>query len=1197
MNSAKKYLDLICDHLKEHRAAVLVGAGFSKNATKLNPSLPSSPSWDELTDIFIDKLSSKGNEEEKNKLKQTDPLALAEQVKEMYGRPELDRILIDNIRDDDYAPSSIHTNLLRLPWTDIFTTNYDTLLERAIKEVPEKRFKLVVNQDDLIGSANETRIIKLHGSFPDTRPFIITEEDYRTYPKRFAPFVNTVQQSLLENTLCLIGFSGSDPNFKKWIGWIHDNFGIENSPNIYLLQHESLPETEALYFQRKRIIPVDLSTLTNKTDPAEIYAYAIEHLIEEVSKSSKETWEASLFLRDKSGNLFPAEQALQLIRGVRTSYPGWLTIPPKKLSNLRSAHLQTLNILRKYCRGTINDAPSSFDLELLFEYDWLRRKALLPIDQEISCYHQILERHPEDHSEYTSEIQLSLLQYYREQAHWTEWDNFYNELVVNRQRITNDQYQHLCWENALHFMAKYNFAEFKSSLENWQPSLNMPVWCLRKAGLLAEYGNYNEAKALLNTALLKLREQLGHQPNSPYLNSIESAMMTLRKALKLVFDPASASNTLVPIEEESEYDKLIDERHKDLHAQLEAAWQDVNKALQADLSSNYRPINSSNKRYHFEFNRISIQTIFSDNEDFKNAFTFLHFYEETGIPFFLQGQSISRKSACRAAERISQYAPALSILTMVRANYPSYIEHVLTRSVLSALPVDECDQLADFYLNALDHTNDELAPKDAYLQDRFSRLSAKSLPWVLAYLCTKCSASMLDKIFDLAITLYSSPNKKCYFEYDDILFKMLFSAYHPSKRQGLVIKLLDLPHITDHELESPDGYFNIFNSLPNYFEDTIENTEKPNIKIERLLSDYEQSDYKDSILDRLLYCSQFNLLSEDERTRISAIIWKNNQPHLPGLWLPTKCLEFPRPQNVDPIQYLTTSITEDIVNDFEFQGISSSTLNDLKELDNLVLSQKNALSQDQMTRIVSSFSKQVSYLLKASQNESKNFNIPYLANHQLYQILNSIWLLLLRNDFSTFTFESRTQIENIINKTKQHSFFHFGLHYTWSQINKNKFDGATELILSLYSSDEETAQTSYRCLAMALRNPQRFTLSEKELTTVFSAISQKISWCAPMQLDFALQVIKLAFEESPDLITENDIQLLLIGLDKLLEQTIILPEDSTDNAAEKGSLRQNAASLAKAMKKNNIVNEQPEILDKWMAVIKDPNEFAEIRNA
>lgn len=73
----------------------------------------------------------------------------------------------------------------------------------------------------------------MHGSFPSMHPFIITSEDYRSYPHKFASFVNTVQQSMLENTFCMIGFSGNDPNFEKWIGWIRDNL-IENAPLIYL---------------------------------------------------------------------------------------------------------------------------------------------------------------------------------------------------------------------------------------------------------------------------------------------------------------------------------------------------------------------------------------------------------------------------------------------------------------------------------------------------------------------------------------------------------------------------------------------------------------------------------------------------------------------------------------------------------------------------------------------------------------------------------------------------------------------------------------------------------------------------------------------------------------------------------------------------------------------------------------------------
>ena len=46
--------------------------------------------------------------------------------------------------------------------------------------------------------SRQPRIVKLHGSFPADFPLIVTEEDYRTYPKTFAPFVNTVQQAMME---------------------------------------------------------------------------------------------------------------------------------------------------------------------------------------------------------------------------------------------------------------------------------------------------------------------------------------------------------------------------------------------------------------------------------------------------------------------------------------------------------------------------------------------------------------------------------------------------------------------------------------------------------------------------------------------------------------------------------------------------------------------------------------------------------------------------------------------------------------------------------------------------------------------------------------------------------------------------------------------------------------------------------------
>lgn len=102
-------------------------------------------------------------------------------------------------------------------------------------------------------NAERPRIIKLHGSFPSERPFIITEEDYRRYPIDNSPFVNTVQQSLIENTLCLIGFSGDDPNFLSWIGWIRDNLGAENSPKIFMVGLFSFNEAQRKLLEKKEI--------------------------------------------------------------------------------------------------------------------------------------------------------------------------------------------------------------------------------------------------------------------------------------------------------------------------------------------------------------------------------------------------------------------------------------------------------------------------------------------------------------------------------------------------------------------------------------------------------------------------------------------------------------------------------------------------------------------------------------------------------------------------------------------------------------------------------------------------------------------------------------------------------------------------------------------------------------------------------
>ena len=186
-------------------------------------------------------------------------LKIAEEYAALHGRTNLDAFLLTHIPDNNFQPGPLHLKALDLPWSDVFTTNWDTLLERAAIQPIRRRYSLVLQTAD-ISHKMRPRIVKLHGSFPSNDPFILTEEDFRTYPRKYAPFVNLVQQAMMENVVCLVGFSGEDPNFLSWSGWVRDNMG-GHKPRIYLCNVLNLRPGERMVLEDRGVIPVDLSEL------------------------------------------------------------------------------------------------------------------------------------------------------------------------------------------------------------------------------------------------------------------------------------------------------------------------------------------------------------------------------------------------------------------------------------------------------------------------------------------------------------------------------------------------------------------------------------------------------------------------------------------------------------------------------------------------------------------------------------------------------------------------------------------------------------------------------------------------------------------------------------------------------------------------------------------------------------------------
>ena len=201
------------------QASVMIGSGFSRNARKVRPDVADMPLWSDIADALSRSLPASCDGRKREVGEQHQPsagsvLELAQRYLDSFGRTRLHQFLIESVRDDDFRPGELHQRLLRLPWRDVFSTNWDTLLERCLP-VPERAYALVTSRDHLPIVA-PPRIVKLHGSLPGTFPLIVTRDDYETYrnSKVFAPFVNTVRQAMMETVVLLLGFSGEDPNFQ-----------------------------------------------------------------------------------------------------------------------------------------------------------------------------------------------------------------------------------------------------------------------------------------------------------------------------------------------------------------------------------------------------------------------------------------------------------------------------------------------------------------------------------------------------------------------------------------------------------------------------------------------------------------------------------------------------------------------------------------------------------------------------------------------------------------------------------------------------------------------------------------------------------------------------------------------------------------------------------------------------------------------
>jgi hypothetical protein len=233
--------------LAENNVAIFAGAGMSKGAGFVD--------WPELLNDIAEELGLKVKIE-------SDLISLAQyHVNERGGRAGIIKKILEEFSEQAEL-SENHNILARLPISTFWTTNYDTLIEDALKTA----FKVVdvKHQVKQLASTRPKRdvvVYKMHGDVHHPADAIITKEQYEFYFRTHEHFVTALSGDLISKTFLFIGFSFTDPNLDYVLSRLNLQFGENNRQHYCFIKNESKSDEDDdeifKYKQRKQKLRVD----------------------------------------------------------------------------------------------------------------------------------------------------------------------------------------------------------------------------------------------------------------------------------------------------------------------------------------------------------------------------------------------------------------------------------------------------------------------------------------------------------------------------------------------------------------------------------------------------------------------------------------------------------------------------------------------------------------------------------------------------------------------------------------------------------------------------------------------------------------------------------------------------------------------------------------------------------------------------
>ncbi len=183
-------------------AAVFIGAGISQGAGL--------PGWDGL----LDPIRTTCNVPEHHDY----PLVAEYIANELAdGAQGLHEYNLQELTKSPFQPAVNQRLIARLPVPQVWTTNYDPLLEMAMTTAGVNHAVAMDEETIRLIASNQRAVIKMHGSIGGDPPVwdappVITRTDYERYEIDHPRMWTVLRATYLSRTILFLGFSFVDPN-------------------------------------------------------------------------------------------------------------------------------------------------------------------------------------------------------------------------------------------------------------------------------------------------------------------------------------------------------------------------------------------------------------------------------------------------------------------------------------------------------------------------------------------------------------------------------------------------------------------------------------------------------------------------------------------------------------------------------------------------------------------------------------------------------------------------------------------------------------------------------------------------------------------------------------------------------------------------------------------------------------------------